>query len=325
MIKTLGAQIKEFKKASLVTPVFMIAEVIMEMIIPLLMASIIDDGVNKGDMKHIYMIGGLMILAALLSLTFGIGGGVFGAKASTGFARNLRKAMYEKIQTFSFANIDKFSTSGLVTRLTTDVTNIQNAYQMILRMCMRAPISLICAMAMSFYISARLASVYLVAVIVLGAILAVIVSRAMKHFNEAFPKYDDLNESVQENVSAIRVVKAYVREDYENQKFKKASGNIYKIFCKAEGIVAWNSPVMNLTVYTCILLISWLGAHMIVQNTLTTGQLMSLLTYCMNILMNLMMLSMIFVMMTMSGSQRKTCLRGSDRGAGFEKPRESCF
>ena len=241
MIKTLGAQIKEFKKASLVTPVFMIAEVIMETIIPLLMASIIDDGVNKGDMKHIYMIGGLMILAALLSLTFGIGGGVFGAKASTGFARNLRKAMYEKIQTFSFANIDKFSTSGLVTRLTTDVTNIQNAYQMILRMCMRAPISLICAMAMSFYISARLASVYLVAVIVLGAILAVIVSRAMKHFNEAFPKYDDLNESVQENVSAIRVVKAYVREDYENQKFKKASGNIYKIFCKAEGIVAWNS------------------------------------------------------------------------------------
>ncbi len=308
MIKTLGAQIKEFKKASLVTPVFMIAEVIMEMIIPLLMASIIDDGVNKGDMKHIYMIGGLMILAALLSLTFGIGGGVFGAKASTGFARNLRKAMYEKIQTFSFANIDKFSTSGLVTRLTTDVTNIQNAYQMILRMCMRAPISLICAMAMSFYISARLASVYLVAVIVLGAILAVIVSRAMKHFNEAFPKYDDLNESVQENVSAIRVVKAYVREDYENQKFKKASGNIYKIFCKAEGIVAWNSPVMNLTVYTCILLISWLGAHMIVQNTLTTGQLMSLLTYCMNILMNLMMLSMIFVMMTMSAaSARRVC------------------
>ena len=308
MIKTLGAQIKEFKKASLVTPVFMIAEVIMETIIPLLMASIIDDGVNKGDMKHIYMIGGLMILAALLSLTFGIGGGVFGAKASTGFARNLRKAMYEKIQTFSFANIDKFSTSGLVTRLTTDVTNIQNAYQMILRMCMRAPISLICAMAMSFYISARLASVYLVAVIVLGAILAMIVSRAMKHFNEAFPKYDDLNESVQENVSAIRVVKAYVREDYENQKFKKASGNIYKIFCKAEGIVAWNSPVMNLTVYTCILLISWMGAHMIVQNTLTTGQLMSLLTYCMNILMNLMMLSMIFVMMTMSAaSARRVC------------------
>ena len=308
MLKTLGAQIKEFKKASLVTPVFMIAEVVMEMIIPLLMASIIDDGVNKGDMRHIYLVGGLMILTALLSLSFGIGGGVFGAKASTGFARNLRKAMYDNIQTFSFANIDKFSTSGLVTRLTTDVSNIQNAYQMILRMAMRAPFSLIIAMCMSFYISPRLASVYLVAVLILGCILAIIVSKAMKYFTQAFPKYDDLNESVQENVSAIRVVKAYVREDYENKKFKKASENIYKIFCKAEGIVAWNAPVMNFTVYACIILISWLGAHMVVQEELTTGQLMSLLTYCMNILMNLMMLSMIFVMMTMSAaSARRIC------------------
>ncbi len=308
MLKTLGAQIKEFKKASAVTPIFMIAEVIMEMIIPLLMASIIDDGVNKGDMRHIYIVGALMILTALLSLSFGIGGGVFGAKASTGFARNLRKAMYDNIQTFSFANIDKFSTSGLVTRLTTDVTNMQNAYQMILRMAMRAPFSLVIAMCMSFYISPRLASVYLVAVLILGCILALIVSTAMKYFTQAFPKYDDLNESVQENVSAIRVVKAYVREEHENKKFKKASENIYKIFCKAEGIVAWNSPVMNLTVYTCIILISWLGAHMVVQEELTTGQLMSLLTYCMNILMNLMMLSMIFVMLTMSAaSARRIC------------------
>lgn len=308
MLKTLGAQIKEFKRASLVTPVFMIAEVVMEMIIPLLMASIIDDGVNKGDMRHIYLVGGLMILTALLSLSFGIGGGVFGAKASTGFARNLRKAMYDNIQTFSFANIDKFSTSGLVTRLTTDVTNIQNAYQMILRMAMRAPFSLVIAMCMSFYISPRLASVYLVAVLILGGILVVIVSKAMKYFTQAFPKYDDLNESVQENVSAIRVVKAYVREDYENKKFKKASENIYKIFCKAEGIVAWNAPVMTFTIYACIILISWMGAHMVVQEELTTGQLMSLLTYCMNILMNLMMLSMIFVMMTMSAaSARRIC------------------
>lgn len=308
MLKTLGAQIKEFKKDSILTPIFMIAEVIMETIIPLLMASIIDDGVNAGNMKHIYIVGALMVLTAILSLCFGIGGGVFGAKASTGFARNLRKAMYENIQTFSFSNIDKFSTSGLVTRLTTDVTNVQNAYQMLLRMCMRAPVSLICAMVMSFYISPRLASVYLVAVIILGCILAIIVGNATKHFNQAFPKYDDLNESVQENVSAIRVVKAYVREDYENEKFKKASSNIYKIFCKAEGIVAWNSPVMNFTVYFCILLISWMGAHMVVQNELTTGQLMSLLTYCMNILMNLMMLSMIFVMMTMSAaSARRIC------------------
>lgn len=308
MLKTLGAQIREFKRASIVTPIFMIAEVIMEMIIPLLMASIIDDGVNKGDMGHIYLVGALMVLAALLSLSFGIGGGVFGAKASTGFARNLRKAMYENIQTFSFANIDKFSTSGLVTRLTTDVTNMQNAYQMILRMAMRAPFSLIIAMCMSFYISPRLASIYLVAVLILGGILAVIVSNAMKYFTQAFPRYDDLNASVQENVSAIRVVKAYVREDYENQKFKKASENIYNIFCKAEGIVAWNAPVMNFTVYTCIILISWIGAHLVVQNELTTGQLMSLLTYCMNILMNLMMLSMIFVMLTMSAaSARRIC------------------
>ncbi|MCM1213376.1 MAG: ABC transporter ATP-binding protein/permease [Lachnospiraceae bacterium] len=305
MLKTLGAQIKEFKKASIVTPIFMIAEVIMEMIIPLLMSSIIDDGVNKGDMRHIYLVGALMVLTAVLSLSFGIGGGVFGAKASTGFARNLRKAMYENIQTFSFSNIDKFSTSGLVTRLTTDVTNIQNAYQMILRMAMRAPFSLIIAMCMSFYISPRLASIYLVAVIVLACVLGVIVTNATKHFTQAFPKYDDLNASVQENVSAIRVVKAYVREDYENQKFKKASENIYNIFCKAEGIVAWNSPVMNFTVYTCIILISWIGAHLVVQDELLTGQLMSLLTYCMNILMNLMMLSMIFVMLTMSSASAK--------------------
>lgn len=308
MLKTLGAQIKEFKKASIATPLFMIGEVIMEMIIPMLMAFIIDEGVNKGDMKNIYLAGGLMLLTAVCSLMFGIGGGVFGAKASTGFARNLRKAMYENIQTFSFSNIDKFSTSGLVTRLTTDVTNIQNAYQMMLRMAMRAPFSLIFAMLMSFYINPRLASIYLIAVVLLGMVLAIIVGNATRHFNQAFPKYDDLNESVQENVSAIRVVKAYVREDYENKKFKKASENIYKIFCKAEGIVAWNSPVMSLAVYACIILISWIGAHMIVQDQLTTGQLMSLLTYCMTILMNLMMLSMIFVMITMSvASARRVC------------------
>lgn len=323
MLKTLGAQIKEFKKASIATPLFMIGEVIMEMIIPMLMAFIIDEGVNKGDMKNIYLAGGLMLLTAVCSLMFGIGGGVFGAKASTGFARNLRKAMYENIQTFSFSNIDKFSTSGLVTRLTTDVTNIQNAYQMMLRMAMRAPFSLIFAMLMSFYISPRLASIYLIAVLLLGVVLAIIVGNATRHFNQAFPKYDDLNESVQENVSAIRVVKAYVREDYENKKFKKASENIYKIFCKAEGIVAWNSPVMSLAVYACIILISWIGAHMIVQDQLTTGQLMSLLTYCMTILMNLMMLSMIFVMITMSvASARRVCevLEEKPELANPEKP-----
>ncbi len=300
MLKTLGAQIKEFKKDSLITPVFMILEVIMEMIIPLMMASIIDKGVETGDMGHICRIGGLMIVAAVAGLVFGIMGGKYGARASTGFARNLRKAMFENIQTFSFANIDKYSTSGLVTRLTTDVTNMQNAYQMILRLCMRAPISLIIAMVMSFLISPRLASIYLFAVIILGVILGIIVTNATRHFSQVFPKYDDLNESVEENVSAIRVVKAYVREDYENQKFKKASGNIYSLFCRAENIVAWNSPVMSLAMYSCILLISWMGAKMIVGGSLTTGQLMSLMTYCMNILMNLMMVSMIFVMITMS-------------------------
>lgn len=308
MLKTLGKHIKGFVRESILTPVFMIGEVIMEMLIPLLMASIINDGVNANNMQHIYLVGGLMVVAALVGLAFGVGGGVFGAKASTGFARNLRKAMYERIQTFSFANIDKFSTAGLVTRLTTDVTNIQNAYQMILRMCMRAPVSLICAMFMSFWISPRLASIYLVAVLILGCVLGVIVTSAMKYFNQAFPKYDALNESVQENVSAIRVVKAYVREDYENEKFKRASNGIYRIFCKAEGIVAWNGPVMNLTVYSCIILISWVGAQLIVQGNLETGDLMALLTYCMTILMNLMMLSMIFVMMTMSAaSARRIC------------------
>ena len=308
MLKTLGAQIKEFKKDSFLTPVFMILEVLMETIIPLMMASIIDDGVDKGDLHHIYLMGALMILAAGVSLFAGIMGGKYGARASTGFARNLRKAMYENIQTFSFANIDKFSTAGLVTRLTTDVTNLQNAYQMILRMCVRAPISLICAMLMAFFINAKLACIYLVAVLILGAILGFITVKAHKYFSQVFPKYDDMNASVQENVSAIRVVKAYVREDYEKSKFKTASENIYKMFVKAEGVIVFNSPVMMLTVYSCIIAISWLGAKMIVSSTLTTGELMSLLTYCMNIMMSLMMLSMVFVMITMSvASAERIC------------------
>lgn len=300
MLKTLASQIKEYKKASIATPVFMILEVIMETIIPLMMASIIDDGVSVGNTGHIYKMGVLMLAAACFSLFSGFMGGKYGAKASTGFARNLRKAMYENIQTFSFSNIDKFSTAGLVTRLTTDVTNIQNAYQMLLRMCMRAPFSLICAMVMSFAVNTRIATVYLIAVLLLGAILAVLLTRTTKYFNSIFQKYDDLNESVQENVSAIRVVKAYVREEHEKEKFTKASGNVYKLFTKAEAMICLNMPIMQFAVYACILVISWMGAHMIVSNTLTTGDLSMLLTYCMNILMNLMMLSMIFVMVTMS-------------------------
>lgn len=305
MLKTLAKQIKEFKKDSILTPIFMILEVVMETIIPLMMASIVDNGVEKGNIRHIYMMGALMFVAAGFSLFCGIMGGHFGARASTGFARNLREAMFNNIQRYSFSNIDKYSTSGLVTRLTTDVTNIQNAYQMILRMCMRAPSSMICAMAATFLINAKIASIYLVAVIILGCLLFFIMTRANKYFKEVFKKYDDLNASVQENVSSIRVVKAYVREDYEKKRFTKASENVYNMFVGAEKILAFNSPLMQFTVYGCILLISWMGAKMIVADSLTTGQLMNLLTYCMNILMSLMMLSMVFVMISMSSASAK--------------------
>ena len=305
MLKVLGAQIKEFKKDSIITPIFMILEVVMEMIIPLLMASIIDDGVNAGNMSHIYKVGAYMIVAAVIGLWAGMMGAKYGARASTGFARNLRKAMFENIQTFSFSNIDKYSTSSLITRLTTDVTNLQNSYQMLLRMAMRAPASMIIAMIMAFSINAKLASTYLVAVIFLAACIALIIPKATKYFRQVFEKYDDLNSSVQENVSAIRVVKAYVREDYEKEKFSKANQNIYNMFLRAEKLVVINMPLMQFTVYACILIISWLGAKMIVAGNLTTGEMMSLLTYCMNILMSLMMVSMIFVMLTMSYASAK--------------------
>jgi len=322
MIKTLAKQIKEYKSASLVTPIFMILEVAMEMVIPLMMASIIDDGVQAGDMKHIFVIGCYMVLAAIVGLFAGVMGGKYGAKASTGFARNLREAMYENIQTFSFSNIDKFSTAGLVTRMTTDVTNIQNAYQMLLRMCFRAPVSLICAMLMAFLINARVASIYLVAVVFLGIVIIFIMRAVSKYFSEVFKKYDDLNASVQENVAAQRVVKAYVREDYEIDKFHKASYNIYKMFKKAECTMTYVWPVMQFTVYGCILGISWLGAHMIVASQLTTGELMSLLTYCMTILMNLMMLAMIFVMMTMSAASARRIAEVLEEKADITNPEQ---
>lgn len=300
MLKTLASQVKEFKKDSILTPVFMILEVLFETMIPLLMASIIDKGVEMGDIHHIYKVGAMMGVLALCGLWAGVMGGKYASRASTGFARNLRKAMYDNIQNFSFANIDKYSTAGLITRLTTDVTNLQNAYQMLLRMFTRAPASLLCAMVMAFTIHAELASIYLIAVVVLGTCLILIMSRAVKYFQKVFQKYDDLNASVQENITGIRVVKAYVREDYENQKFFKAAENVYRMFVKAENIIVVNQPLMMFTVYACILGLSWLGAKMIVVGSLTTGELMSLLTYCMNIMMSLMMLSMIFVMVTMS-------------------------
>ena len=328
MLKTLAAHIKEYKKPSIATPIFMILEVMMEMMIPYLFASLIDDGVQKGNMKHILTIGGIMVVIAGVGLFAGVMGGIYGAKASTGFAKNLRKGMFDNIQTFAFSNIDKFSTAGLVTRLTTDVTNVQNSYQMILRMCMRAPVSLVLAMVMSFVISAKMASIYLVAMILLSCVLAFIIAHAMKYFSAAFPKYDDLNASVQENVSAIRVVKAYVRENHEKDKFQSASNGIYNMFVKAEKTVAYNSPVMQITVYTCILLISWFGAKLIVgsNNTeLTTGELTSLLSYCMTILMNLMMVSMIFVMMSMSVASAERIAEVLDEKADLVNPKNPCY
>lgn len=325
MLKTLGAQIKEYKWASIATPVFMLLEVAVDTIIPLLMASIIDNGVNMGDTRHIYIMGVWMIVAALFGLLTGCLGAKYGAKAAMGFGKNLRAAMFRNIQTFSFANIDRFSSASLVTRMTTDMTNIQNAYMMLLRMAMRAPASIICAMAMSFFISPRLATIYLIAVIVLGALLLFISKAAMKYFDRAFKRYDDLNESVQENVSAIRVVKAYVREDYEKKRFSKAAQNIYDVFVKAESLVVYNSPLMQFTVYACILLISWLGAHMVVSSTLTTGDLMALLTYCMNILMNLMMLSMVFVMISLSLASARRISEVLNEQSTLHNPKEPLY
>ena len=305
MIKSLAKNIKGFVKESLLTPFFMILEVVVETIIPFLMASMIDEGVNKGDMNHIILTGLAMGACALIGLFAGAMGGIYGAKASTGFARNLRMSMFENIQNFSFANIDKFSTAGLVTRMTTDVTNLQMAYQMILRMCFRAPFSLICAMAMTFIINAKLASVYLVAIVFLAIVLTILLSKTYKYFNQVFEKYDELNASVQENVSSIRVVKAFVREDHEVKKFNKAAYNLYKLFVKAENAMVSVSPIMSLTVYASIIAISWFGANMIVGSELTTGELTSMLTYCMNILMSLMMVAVAFVMITMSLASAK--------------------
>lgn len=326
MIRKLAAQVKEYTAAAIATPLWMVLEVIMEMIIPLLMASIIDNGVDKGDMNHIYLMGGLMVLVSLISLTAGVMGAKYGAKSAMGLGKNLRKSMYENIQTFSFANIDKFNTSSLITRMTTDVTNIQNAFQMVLRMGMRAPASLLIAIVMSFTISPKLASIYMIAVILLGILLFFLIRKTMGYFKEAFKKYDGLNESVQENVSAIRVVKAYVREEHEKKRFFKASQDIYERFLKAENIIVLNSPIMMFTVYSCILLISWFGAHeILLTGSLTKGELMQLLTYCMTILMNLMMLSMIFVMLSMSIASGQRIVEVLDEKSTISNPAEPNF
>lgn len=322
MVKKILSYVKEYKAASVATPIWMVFEVIFETLIPLCMASIVDNGVNKHNMQHIQFMGLVMAGLAIGGLLSGFLGGIYGAKASTGLARNLRSAMFEKIQTYSFSNIDKFSTAGLVTRLTTDVTNVQNAYHMILRMCFRAPFSLIIAMIAAFVIEPKIASIYLVAVGLLGIVLFFIVRKAMKYFSEVFKKYDDLNAAVQENVKGIRVVKAYVREEHETERFKKAAENIYGMFVRAEKMVVINAPIMQFTVHSCILLISWVGAHMIVQEELLTGELMSLLTFCMNILMSLMLLSFIFVMVSMSTASAKRIAEVLDEEPDIKDPED---
>lgn len=300
MLKTLCSQIRQYKKVSLLTPLFTALEVLMEILIPFVISALIDKGIEAGDIGQIYFYGGLMIVLAFLSLLSGILAGRYAAAASAGFACNLRDAMYENIQTFSFSNIDKFSTAGLVTRMTTDVTNLQNAYQMCLRIAVRAPLMFLCSMAMCLIISARLSMIFLVAIVFLGAALFLIMSTTTKIFNQVFRKYDDLNASVQENVSAIRVVKAFVREKYENEKFTKAAENLYSLFVKAESRLAFNNPLMMLVIYGCIIALSWFGARYIVAGDLTTGQLTSMFSYVMSMMMSLMMLSMVFVMLTMS-------------------------
>ena len=322
MIKKLLSYVKEYKLAAILTPTAMLLEVAMEMIIPLLMASIIDDGVNAGNMNHIFKVGGVMIAAAALGLFGGIMGGRFGAVSSAGLAKTLRGAMFRKIQTYSFANIDRFSSSSLITRLTTDVTNVQNAFQMILRMGMRAPASLIVALTMSVIISPRLSLVYVGAVIFLVIVMIILLPKTHKIFTQVFEKYDAMNQSVQENISAIRVVKAYVREEHEIGKFHKASENIYRMFVRAEKVMVSALPLMTVTIYTCILLISWFGAHMIVDSSLTTGQLLSLLTYCLNILMSLMMLAMMTIMITMSTASATRIVEVLDEEPTIKDPTE---
>ena len=320
MIKKLAGQIKQYKKETILTPVFASLEVVMETLMPIVMAKIIDNGIEAGNMSYVYKCGGVMVLMAFLSLTFGVVAGRLAATASTGFSYNLRQSMYENIQTFSFSNIDKFSTAGLVTRMTTDVTNVQNAFQMIIRMCVRAPMTLLCSLVMAVIICPKLSLLFVVAAIFLFGVLMTITKMVMPLFQAVFEKYDALNASVQENVSAIRVVKSFVREEYENEKFAKAADNIYKMFVKAESILAFNAPTMMLASYGCILALSWFGAKMITFGTLTTGELTSMFSYVMSILFSLMMISMIFVMLTLSQASAKRIVEVLDEKADLVNP-----
>ena len=325
MIKKLSQYIGEYKNASIVTPLYIIGEAIMEQIIPLLMAMIVDNGIGKSDMGYVTKVGIIMVVVSIVSLTFGALAGKYAAKASAGFAKNLRKAMFYNIQDFSFSNIDKYSTAGLITRLTTDVTNVQNAYQMVLRMLVRAPIMLIIAMIMSFSINVKLALIFVGAMLFLGIILYFIMTKAHPYFKAVFEKYDDLNASVQENLTGMRVVKAYVREEHEIEKFNKSSKVLYDFFIRAEKVIVLNMPVMQFSMYTCMLLLSWLGAKMIVSGTMTTGELMSLFTYSMSILMSLMMIAMVFVMITMAKSSAERISEVIDEKSSLSNPENPVF
>ena len=305
MIKTLAKCMGKYKKESIITPIFTAVEVFLEILIPFITASIIDKGIQAGDMRKVGIYGGIMLVIAFLSLFCGIQAGKYAAAASTGFACNLREKMYENIQTFSFSNIDKFSTAGLVTRMTTDVTNVQNAYQMIIRIAVRAPLMMICSITMCVIISPRLSLIFFVALIFLGFVLFFIIYKVTPVFTSGFEKYDELNASVQENISGIRVVKAFVREDHEKKKFNKAADNLYKTFVKAESFLAFNTPTMMLVVYGCIVALSWFASHFIVSGSITTGNLTSMFSYVMNMLMALMILSMIFVMVSMSAASAR--------------------
>ncbi|MBS6396244.1 MAG: ABC transporter ATP-binding protein [Clostridiales bacterium] len=323
MIKKLAAYVGEFKRDTLMSPVSVTLEVILEVFLPLLMASVIDKGVEAGDMNYVMKMGGIMLVVAMLSLLAGTMSGVFAARASMGFGRNLRKAMYENIQDFSFQNIDRFSTAGLVTRMTTDVTNVQNAFQMLIRMFVRAPIMMVSALVMCVRINGKMSLIFLVALVFLGCIMAFIIKRAFPVFNKMFKGYDRLNASVQENLTGMRVVKAYVREDYENEKFSSATKNLQDISIRAEKLVIMNQPVMQFTVYTCMLLVSWIGAKLIVlDGVMTTGQLMSLFTYTFQILMSLMMISMVFVMVTMARSSAERIVEVLDEKSSLTNPRD---
>ena len=326
MIKKLMSYIGEFKRDTILSPVFVTVEVFLEVLLPTLMALVIDNGVETGDMNYVMKMGLIMLVVAMLSLAAGTLSGVFAAKASMGFGRNLRRGMFDNIQDFAFRNIDHFSTAGLVTRMTTDVTNVQNAYQMLVRMFVRAPIMMISALIMCVKINARISLVFLAALVFLGLVLSFVIRRAFPLFNEMFRGYDSLNASVQENLTGIRVVKAYVREDHENDKFCKTTDRLKNLSVHAEKLVIMNQPVMQLTVYTCILLISWIGAKMIVVNgTMTTGELMSLFTYTMQILMSLMMMSMVFVMVTMASSSAKRIAEVLDEKSTLHNPENPVY